>query len=120
MEIRAIFTLALIVAMGTIVMVQQNATNQTGNQTSNSSSIYGSQDAAAKPDQTKFCDVFNNDDGTQGRDCTHKSMGECKKSDRASGQDFAGCEKREKGGENGDGNNRDGDDDPDEPQEPPQ
>lgn len=61
MEIRTIFTIALIVAIGSIVMVQQNATNQTGNQT-NSSSIYPSQDAKAEPNCDQ-ADLERNDEG---------------------------------------------------------
>jgi hypothetical protein len=108
MEIRAIFTLALIVAMGSIVMVQQNATNQTGNQTNStsiSSGIYPSQDAQAKPDQTKFCADFQNDDGTTGTSCEYKSQGECKKGSIATGDEGLGCHKRDKGEEPDGGNN---------------
>lgn len=76
--------LALVLAVGTIVFVQQNATNQTGNYT-----------AQAKPDESKFCADFTNDDGTIGTSCEYKSQGECKKGSIAAGDEFAGCHKRD-------------------------
>ena len=80
-----ILTLALVVAVGTIVFVQQNATNPTS----------GNYTAQAKPDQTKFCAEFNNDDGTTGESCEYKSKGDCKKGSIAAGDDFRGCTKND-------------------------
>lgn len=57
----------------------------------------------AKPDQTKFCAEFNNDDGTIGESCEYKSKGECKKGSIAAGDDFRGCTKND--GEEPDGGN---------------
>jgi hypothetical protein len=51
----------------------------------------------AKPDQTKFCAEFNNDDGTTGESCQYKSKGECKKGSIAAGDDFRGCTKNDNG-----------------------
>jgi len=83
------FSIALValVAMGTgtIIQIQSNATNST----SNSSTLYG------KPDQTKFCAEFNNDDGTTGESCEFKSKGECKKGSIAAGDDFRECTKND-------------------------
>lgn len=80
--------LALVIAVGTIVFVQQqNATNQT------SSYNYSAQ---AKPDDTKFCADFSNDDGTTGTSCEYKSQGECKKGSIATGDEGLGCHKRDK------------------------
>lgn len=82
----SILVLALVIAVGTIVFVQQNATNQT--MTSNYT-------AQAKPDTEKFCADTTNDDGTTS-ECTstYKSKGECKKTgSELHGPDFAGCRK---------------------------
>ena len=81
--------LALVIAVGTIVFVQQNATNQT-----NQTSPYN-YSAQAKPDSAKFCADFTNDDGTTGTSCEYKSQGECKKGSIAAGDEFAGCHKRD-------------------------
>lgn len=75
-----------LVFVGTIMLVQQNATNQS------STSNYTAQ---AKPDDTKFCAEFNNDDGTTGESCEYKSKGECKKGSIAAGDDFRECKKRD-------------------------
>jgi hypothetical protein len=93
---QSFLVLALVLAVGTIVFVQQNATNQT--------STYN-YTAQAKPDQTKFCADFTNDDGTTGTSCEYKSQGECKKGSIAAGDEFAGCHKRDKGEEPDGGNN---------------
>jgi hypothetical protein len=84
---KSVLVLALVIAVGTIVFVQQqNATNQT--------STYN-YTAQAKPDQAKFCADFTNDDGTTGTSCEYKSQGECKKGSIAAGDEFAGCHKRD-------------------------
>lgn len=94
---KRLIALAALIAVGTIMLVQQNATNQTGGSYNYS--------ANAKPDNTKFCADFNNDDGTTGQSCEFKSKGECKKGSIASGDDFRGCSKRDKSDNNpGDGN----------------
>lgn len=100
-----LLVLTLVMAIGTIVFVQGNATNQTNSTSPASSSgpIYGSQDAQAAPDQTKFCADFNNDDGTVGTSCEYKSQGECKKGSIAAGDDFRDCHKRDKPSNGGDG-----------------
>jgi hypothetical protein len=85
---KSVLVLALVIAVGTIVFVQQNATNQT--------STYN-YTAQAKPDQTKFCADFNNDDGTIGTSCEYKSQGECKKGSIAAGDDFRECHKNQNG-----------------------
>lgn len=82
-----LFIAGLLVFAGTIMLVQQNATNQT--------SPGYNYSAQAEPDNTKFCDTFQNDDGSTGEDCQWKSKGECKKSDRAQGDEFTGCKKRD-------------------------
>jgi hypothetical protein len=87
---KRLIALAALIAVGTIMLVQQqqqqNATNQTG------SYNYSAQ---AKPDDTKFCAEFNNDDGTTGESCEYKSKGECKKGSIAAGDDFRECKKRD-------------------------
>lgn len=100
---KLVLAMGVVIFVGTIMFVQQNATNQT-NMTSNYT-------AQAKPDQTKFCDTFQNDDGSIGEDCQWKSKGECKKSDRAQGDEFTGCKKRDKDKEPNGGNNLSPDED---------
>lgn len=97
-----LIALAALIAIGTIMLVQQNATNQTGNYT-----------AQAKPDQTKFCADFNNDDGTVGQSCEYKSKGECKKGSIAAGDDFRGCSKNVEGDEDEPDPDGGGEEDPD-------
>lgn len=96
-----LIALAALIAIGTIMLVQQNATNQTGMNATNYT-------AQAKPDQTKFCADFNNDDGTTGQSCQYKSKGECKKGSIAAGDDFRGCSKNAGSG-GGSGNDLTGD-----------
>lgn len=87
---KLVLTLAVValVFVGTIMLVQQqNATNQT--------SPGYNYSAQAKPDNTKFCAEFNNDDGTTGESCEYKSKGECKKGSIAAGDDFIECKKRD-------------------------
>ena len=48
----------------------------------------------AKPDNTKFCQEFSNDDGTTGDRCIYKSMGECKQqNEKIEQQDHIRCHK---------------------------
>lgn len=91
MNNQIILALVALFAVGTMTLVQQNATNQT--------SPGYNYSAQAKPDQTKFCADFNNDDGTIGHSCTYKSKGECKKGSIAGGDDFRGCSKNPNGDE---------------------
>jgi hypothetical protein len=91
-----LFIVGLLLFVGTIMLVQQNATNnQTSqNQTNSSGTGYTYNNAAqAKPDQTKFCEQFQNDDGTTGERCEWKSKGECKKETKE-GMDHIDCHKR--------------------------
>ena len=80
MNYKIFLPLAFALAM---LLVQQNATNQTN------STVQG------KPDDTKFCAEFNNDDGSTGESCEYKSKGECKKGSIAAGDDFRECKKRD-------------------------
>lgn len=74
-----------LVFIGTIILLQQIGTNQ--------ASIISVQ---AKPDQTKFCQQFQNDDGTEGERCIYKSMGECRQENvKGENQDHIDCHKRD-------------------------
>lgn len=86
----SVLVLALVIAVGTIIFVQQNATNQTSGNYSNL--------VNAAPDTTKFCADTLNDEGPNSIcTSTYKSQGECKKEGAAlHGPDFAGCHKSDK------------------------